>query len=117
MSTINKAILIGNLGNDPEYNESENGKQLCTFRIATSEKYNDKEYTEWHQIEVWGAQAAACSKYLSKGKAVYVEGKIRTSTWVDKNKQEQKRTFISAHTVKFISPARKEQEGVQRLSA
>lgn len=86
MASVNKVILIGNLGADPETRYTQSGEAVCNFRIATTEKYKDKdgnpqEKTEWHKIVVWGKSAEACNTYLSKGKQVYVEGKLQTKEW------------------------------------
>lgn len=86
MSGINKVILVGNLGADPELRYTANGTAVSKFRIATSESFTDKqgvkqERTEWHRITAWGKLAEICGQYLNKGKMVYIEGKIRSDTW------------------------------------
>jgi single-strand DNA-binding protein len=86
MAGINKVILIGNLGADPEIRYTASGQAVAKFRIATTERYTDKqgnrqERTEWHRITVWGKLAEICGQYLSKGRQVYIEGKIRSDTW------------------------------------
>jgi single-strand DNA-binding protein len=88
MSGINKAILIGNLGADPELRHTANGTPVANFQIATSERYNDRsgekqERTEWHRIVAWAKLAEICNQYLTKGKKVYIEGRIQTRSWQD----------------------------------
>ncbi len=83
---VNKVILIGNLGADPELRYTANGTAVAKFRIATSETFTDRqgvrqERTEWHRITAWGKLAEICGQYLSKGRQVYIEGRIRSDTW------------------------------------
>jgi single-strand DNA-binding protein len=83
---VNKVILIGNLGADPELRYTANGTAVAKFRIATSEAFTDKqgnrqERTEWHRVVAWGKLAEICGQYLSKGRQVYIEGRIRSDTW------------------------------------
>lgn len=99
MSSVNKVILIGRLGADPEVKSLENGVKVATFRIATSEKYKDregqlKETTEWHSIEVWRGLAEVTEKYLRKGGQVYIEGRLRTRKWTDKTGADRYTTEI-----------------------
>lgn len=104
---INKVILVGNLGKDPEMRYLPSGAAVCNFSIATSESWKDKqtgeqkERTEWHDIEVWGNQAEACGKYLSKGSQCYVEGKLQTESW-EKDGMKKYRTKIRADNTMFI---------------
>ena len=86
MAGINKVILIGNLGADPEMRYTASGTAVAKFRIATTEKFTDRqgnrqERTEWHRVTAWGKLAENCGQYLAKGKQVYIEGKIRSDTW------------------------------------
>ncbi|MDP3183528.1 MAG: single-stranded DNA-binding protein [Desulfobaccales bacterium] len=86
MAGVNKVILVGHLGADPEMRYTASGTAVAKFRIATTEKFTDKqgnrqERTEWHRITAWGKLAEICGQYLSKGKQVYIEGKIRSDTW------------------------------------
>ncbi len=86
MAGINKVILVGNLGADPEMRYTADGTAVCKFRIATTERYKDRqgnmqERTEWHRITAWRKLAEICGQYLAKGKQVYIEGKIRSDTW------------------------------------
>lgn len=107
MSGINKAIVVGYLGKDPELSETSGGNSVCRLAVATSRSWTDKktndkvEETEWHRISVWGKQAESCKKYLSKGRMVYVEGRLRTSSY-EKEGQKHYSTEIVADTVQFL---------------
>lgn len=108
MASVNKVILIGHLGADPELRFTPNGnKAVCNLRIATSEVFKDKsgqkqESTEWHRVTVWGDQAENCNKYLAKGRSVYVEGRLQTRAWDDKDGVKKYSTDIVAERVKFL---------------
>ena len=108
MAGVNKAILIGNLGRDPELRYTQNGQAVVNFTLATSETWNDKasgekvERTEWHRIVVWGKTGELCAQYLTKGRSVYVEGRIQTREWEDKEGQKRRTTEINAQSVKFL---------------
>lgn len=104
MSGVNKAILIGNLGKDPEVKTFDSGKKRATFSIATTEKYKDKETTEWHNIVFWGSTAEVVEKYLKKGSKVYVEGKITTMTW-EKDGETKYATQILGNSLTMLSKA------------
>lgn len=104
---INKAILIGNLGADPELRQTGSGTAVCEFRIATSERWKDRdgqqqERTEWHRIIVWGRQGENCARFLSKGRKVYVEGRIQTRKWQGQDGSDRYTTEIVANTVQFL---------------
>ena len=106
MSGINKVIIVGRLGSDPETKAVGQGSTVTRLSVATSESWTDKngqkqERTEWHRVTVWGKLAELCGKYLSKGKQVYVEGKLQTRTWED-NGQKKYATDIVAQTVQFL---------------
>ena len=99
MAGVNKVILIGNLGKDPEVRHLEGGTAVASFPLATSETYKDKngqriEQTEWHNIVVWRGLAEVAEKYLKKGMTIYVEGKLRTRAWEDKDKVKRYTTEI-----------------------
>jgi len=116
---MNKAILFGRLGNDPELKQMPSSQKVCNFRIATSESYMDKqgvkqEITQWHVIDAWGNQAEACAKYLKKGKQVLVEGKIIYKT-VEKNGEKRIYTSIKAERVQFVSDGSKQINEPQQL--
>ena len=109
MAGVNKAILVGNLGRDPELRHTQNGQAVVNFTLATSEAWTDKngervERTEWHRIVVWGKTGEMCAQYLSKGRTVYVEGRIQTREWEDKDGNKRYTTEINAQTVNFIGP-------------
>lgn len=106
MGSVNKVILIGNLGADPELKYTPSQRPLCNLRIATTEVYKDKsgqrqEKTEWHRVTVWGEQAENCNKYLSKGRSVYVEGRLQTRSY-DKDGQKHYATDVVADRVVFL---------------
>jgi single-strand DNA-binding protein len=104
---INKVILVGNLGADPETKYTAAGTALCTFRLATTESFTDRdgqtqERTEWHRIVTWGKLAEICGQYLNKGRQVYVEGSIRTRSWEDDAGIKRFITEINAREVQFL---------------
>ena len=107
MSNLNKVMLIGRLGGDPESRNTKNGKTVCNFSIATSEKWVDDqrqahERTEWHRIVVYGKLAEICQKFLAKGRQCFVEGKLQTRQWENKEGQKQYTTEILAASVQFL---------------
>ena len=108
MAGINKVILIGNLGGDPEVRYTPSGVAVAQFNIATSEEWKDKdsgekkERTEWHRIVAWRRLGEICGEYLSKGQQVYVEGRIQTNAWEDKEGNKRYTTEIIANTVQFL---------------
>src|ERR1700710_833782 len=92
---VNKVILIGNLGRDPEVRSTPSGQPVATFTLATSRRWRDKsgqkqEQTEWHTVVVWGKQAEIAGQYLTKGKQIYVEGRLQTRSWDDRRTGEKK---------------------------
>ena len=105
---INKVILIGNLGADPEVRFTPSGAAVANFRIATSESWTDKqtgqkqERTEWSRIVVWGKLAELCGEYLKKGRQCYVEGRLQTREWTDKEGKKNWTTEVVANTVQFL---------------
>lgn len=107
MASVNKAIIIGNLGKNPEVRFTQSGQPVCNFTVATNERWTDKggqtqERTEWHRIVVWGKQAEHCGQYLTKGRSVYVEGRIQTREWQDKDGKKNYTTEIVATNVTFL---------------
>lgn len=102
MSSVNKVILVGNLGSDVEVKHTTDGKSVANFRMATNSKYGDKEYVEWHRVTVWGKLADLCGEYLTKGRQVYVEGRLQTRSWDDKNGVKHYTTEVSASQVTFL---------------
>lgn len=106
---INKVILIGNVGADPDYRALDGGNRVVRLRLATTEKYTDKDgkkqdQTEWHNIEAWQNLADIIDKWVKKGDKLYVEGSIRTRTYTDKNDIERTSTSIIAKEIKILSP-------------
>ena len=109
MASVNKVILVGNLGRDPELRYTQGGQAVGNFSIATTENFNNREgqrqeRTEWHRIVVWGKTAENCAQYLSKGRSVYLEGRLQTREWENKEGQKQRTTEIVAQTVQFLGP-------------
>ncbi|MBX7147651.1 single-stranded DNA-binding protein [bacterium] len=107
MASVNKVIIIGNLGQDPEVRFTPGGAAVATLNVATNERWNDKngqaqERTEWHRIVVWGRLAELCKEYLSKGRPVYVEGRLQTRKWQDKSGQDRFTTEIVAQAIQFL---------------
>jgi single-strand DNA-binding protein len=105
--SLNRVMIIGRLGKDPEVRYTSGGMAVANFSMATSENWNDKngqkqERTEWHNVVVWGKQAENCGKYLSKGRQAYVEGRLQTRSWDDKDGNKRYTTEIVAKTVQFI---------------
>lgn len=114
MASVNKAIIIGNLGKDPELKHTTSGTAVVTLSVATTDGYTDKagnnqEKTEWHRVTAWGKTAENAAKYLSKGRTVYVEGRIETEQWQDKTTGEKKyRTGIVATSIVFLGGGKSE---------
>ena len=107
MASVNKVILVGNLGRDPELRYIPSGQAVANFTLATNERWRDKEgnnqeRTEWHRIVVWGKSAENCAQYLQKGRSVYIEGKLQTQEWEDKEGNKRKTTEVVAQTVQFL---------------
>ncbi len=108
MAGVNKVILIGNLGKDPEVRRLENGTAVCSFPLATSESYNDRNTgqrvtnTEWHNIVMWRGLAEIAEKYLKKGNSIYVEGKLRTRSWEDQDKNMRYITEVVANEMTML---------------
>ena len=107
MASVNKAILIGNLGRDPELRYTKDARPVANFTLATNERWRDKqgnsqERTEWHRIVVWDKQAENCAQYLQKGRSVYIEGRIQTRDWEDKEGNKRQTTEIVAQQVTFL---------------
>jgi single-strand DNA-binding protein len=107
MASVNKVILIGNLGRDPELRYTKDGRAVANFTLATSDRWRDKEgasqeRTEWHRIVVWDKQAENCAQYLQKGRSVYIEGRLQTREWEDREGQKRQTTEIVAANVTFL---------------
>ena len=108
MASVNKAIILGNIGKDPEVRYTASGEAICNITVATSESWKDKvsgekkELTEWHRISFFGKLAEICGQYLKKGSQVYVEGSIRTRKWTDKEGVERYTTEIKGDEMKML---------------
>jgi single-strand DNA-binding protein len=107
MAGVNKVILLGNLGSDPEIRHLDGGSMVARFNIATSESYTNRngervDQTEWHRIELWDNLAKVAEQYLKKGNQVYVEGKIKTETWKDKDGAEKSGVRIRATSMTLV---------------
>jgi single-strand DNA-binding protein len=109
--SLNKVMLIGNLGKDPELRFTPSGRAVARFSLATSESWTDQQgqkqdRTEWHNVVVWGKQAESCGQYLSKGRQVFVEGSIRSRQYDDKEGQKRYITEVIAQRVQFLGGGR-----------
>ena len=107
MGSVNKAILVGNLGRDAEMRFTAGGTPVATVSLATTERFNDregnkKEDTQWHRIVIWGKTAESLHEYLTKGKQIYVEGRIQTREWTDKEGKPAKTTEIRADRIVLL---------------
>ena len=107
MASVNKVILVGNLGKDPELRQTQSGTSVGNFSMATSEKYNDRdgnkvENTQWHNIVVWNKLADICAQYLTKGKQVYIEGKLQTRSWDDRDGNKRYTTEVVASNLVML---------------
>jgi single-strand DNA-binding protein len=116
MAGINKVILVGNLGADPETRYTQSGSPVTNLRIATSERWTSRdgqpqERTEWHRVVTFGRLAEHCRDYLSKGRQVYVEGRIQTRSWDDRDGNKRYTTEVVAQTVQFLGRGGRDGEG------
>jgi len=107
MASVNKAILLGNLGKDPELRYTPGGQPVANFSLATTERFTDKsgqaqKRTEWHNIVVWGKQAELANQYLKKGRSLYLEGRITTRSWDDRDGNKRYKTEIVANVLQFL---------------
>lgn len=114
--TVNKAILVGNLGKDPELRSTQGGNPVATFSLATSERRKDREgnwtdHTEWHNIVVWGRTAEQVARFCRKGKQVYIEGRIQSRKYQDKEGKDRYITEIVAENVRFLGGGDREGGG------
>ena len=108
MASLNKVLLIGNLGKDPEVRYTESGTAVSNFSLATSEKFKNKEEeweerTEWHNVTLWGRLAEIAGEYLGKGKTVYIEGHLQTRKWQDKDGKDRYTTEIVGEKMQMLS--------------
>ncbi|MEI6306595.1 MAG: single-stranded DNA-binding protein [Deltaproteobacteria bacterium] len=109
MASLNKVMLIGNLGKDPEVRYTASGQAVASFNLATSEKFKNKngeseERTEWHRITLWSRLAEIAGEYLTKGKTVYIEGRLQTRKWQDNSGNERYTTEIVGEKMQMLSP-------------
>ncbi len=109
MASLNKVMLIGNLGKDPEVRYTTSGTAVASFSVATSERYKSKsgdweEKTEWHNVVLWGRQAEVAGEWLAKGKTVYIEGRLQTRKWQDKDGRDRYTTEIVGEKMQMLSP-------------
>lgn len=117
---INKAIIVGTLGQDPEIRYTSNGAAIANLSVATNEEWKDKntgekqERTEWHRVSIFGKLAEICGKYLHKGSQVYLEGRIQTRKWQDKNGADRYTTEIVAHEMQMLGSKGDSQQVQQR---
>ncbi|MCP3979973.1 MAG: single-stranded DNA-binding protein [bacterium] len=115
MGSVNKVILIGNLGRDPEVRYTSSGTPVANFTMATSDRWKDpqsgeqKEKTEWHRIVVWAKQAEICGEYLRKGRQCYIEGSLQTREWTDRDGNKRYTTEVRAQRVQLLG--RREESG------
>jgi single-strand DNA-binding protein len=120
MSGVNKVIIVGRLGADPEVKTISSGQTVCNLSVATSENWTDRdgqkqERTEWHRIVVWGRMAEVCGQHLSKGRQVYLEGRLQTRSWEDQQGQKRYTTEIVATTVQFLGGNDRSQPSSQNM--
>lgn len=118
MAGVNKVIIVGRLGSDPELKYTSNSQAIARFSVATSESWKNKqtgdmqEKTEWHRIVVWGKMAEICGQHLAKGRQVYIEGKLQTRSWEDQASGQKKySTEVVANTVQFLGAAGEKSQG------
>jgi single-strand DNA-binding protein len=107
MAGVNKVIIVGNVGRDPEVRYTQSGRAVASFSVATSERFQDKEgqtqeRTEWHRVVAWARLAEICGEYLRKGKQVYVEGRLQTRDWEDKDGHKRYTTEVIANVMQML---------------
>lgn len=123
MAGVNKVIIVGRLGSDPELKYTSNSQAVTRFNVATSEQWKDKvtgqpqERTEWHRVVVWGKMAEICGQHLAKGRQVYVEGRLQTRSWEDQQGQKKYTTEVIANTVQFLGAAGERSQAPQKGGA
>lgn len=121
MTSLNKVLIMGHLGQDPELRHTQNQVPVANFSMATKEvsmKEGQKvETTEWHKVIVWNKMAENCAKYLKKGSGVFVEGRIQTRHWEDKSGQKRSSVEIIAHNVQFLPSGEKKEKPLETTAA
>ncbi|HYE64825.1 MAG TPA: single-stranded DNA-binding protein [Pyrinomonadaceae bacterium] len=115
--SFNKIIVVGNLGRDPEMRYTPQGTPVCTFSMASNERRKDRageqqDLTTWFKVTVWGKQAEAVSKYLAKGRSVYVEGRLHVEEWTDREGKQRYTLEVNASDVHFLDGAQGDREGI-----
>jgi single-strand DNA-binding protein len=119
--SFNKIILVGNLGRDPELRYTPQGTPVCSFTVATNEKRKDRtgemqDFTTWFRVTLWGRQAETASQYLTKGRPVYVEGRLRVEEWTDRENKSRYTLEVHATDMQFIGGGRSEDAGASHPS-
>jgi single-strand DNA-binding protein len=122
MASVNKVILVGNLGTDPEIRYTPSGSAVANFSLATKDQWTGKdgqkeEKTEWHKIVAWGRLGEICGEYLKKGSQVYIEGRIQTRSWEDRDGNKRYTTEIHAFVMQMLGSASKKEGGEAKSPA
>ena len=120
--SFNKVILVGNLGRDPELRYTPQGTPVCSFSMATNERLKDKtgemqDLTTWFRVTLWGRQAETASQYLTKGRPVYIEGRLRVEEWTDRDGKARHTLEVHATDMQFIGGGRSEEPPMERAAA
>jgi single-strand DNA-binding protein len=120
--SFNKVILVGNLGRDPELRYTPQGTPVCSFSMATNERRKDKtgemqDQTTWFRVTLWGRQAETASQYLTKGRPVYIEGRLRVEEWTDRDGKPRHTLEVHATDMQFIGGGRSEEPPMERAAA
>jgi single-strand DNA-binding protein len=120
--SFNKVILVGNLGRDPELRYTPQGTPVCSFSMATNERRKDKsgemqDQTTWFRVTLWGRQAETASQYLTKGRPVYIEGRLRVEEWTDRDGKARHTLEVHGTDMQFIGGARSEEPPMERAAA
>jgi len=121
MASLNKIMIIGNIGKDPEVRMTGSGQKVANFSVAVTEKFKNREgmkqeKTEWINIVFWGRQAEICEQYLRKGSPVYIEGKLETSSWDDNNGQKRYKTEVRGMMMQMLGSAQQNNQQSQKNS-
>jgi single-strand DNA-binding protein len=122
MASVNKVILVGNLGADPEMRQTSSGDPVCTLSVATTEKYKNRDgeqqsTTEWHKVVLFRRLAEIANQYLRKGSSAYFEGQLKTRKWIDKNGLERYTTEVEANELKLLDRQESQAEVVKPIAA
>lgn len=122
MGTLSRAIIIGNLGADPEIRHTASGKTVAHLKLATNDNYiiqegKKEEKTDWHDVSVFGPQSELCEKYLTKGRRIYVDGKLKSREWEDQNGSKRKSWEIIAQRILFLDGPKKNLESIDKVQS